>query len=125
MDAQLRQSLTSRQPWFWIPTVTFLAAIVVGLFLLATLSDIPFDSAKWKIEEEVRPLMVRDLLDNHKLRGLSRDSIDKLLGTPTGRDSIHDGNYIYWAGSDGVIDDMRLEINFDGDVVASRSFGPD
>ncbi|MEZ6031749.1 MAG: hypothetical protein R3C17_01475 [Planctomycetaceae bacterium] len=69
--------------------------------------------------------MIRDLLDNHDLVGKSRESIDAMLGVPNGRDSVRNGKYIYWAGSDGVIDDMWLEIEFSADTVVSRKYYPD
>ena len=70
----------------------------------------------------MRPQMVRDLLNNHDLVGKSRESIDTMLGVPGG---VRNGNYIHWAGSDGVIDDMWLEIEFSADTVVSRKYYPD
>jgi hypothetical protein len=65
--------------------------------------------------------MVDDLLKNQQLLGLSREEVQQLLGVPSGRDSIRDGKYVYWAGTDSVIDDMWLEIDFEfGSVVATR-----
>ena len=125
MDSQLRQALTSRQPSFWIPIAAFLAFIVVGFVFLLTHRELPFESIRWKNDVNTRPQMVRDLLDNHSLVGKSRESIDTMLGVPTGRDSVRNDKYIYWAGSDGVIDDMWLEIEFVGDTVVSIRYVPD
>ena len=125
MDPLLRRALTSRNPSFWTPIVVFLASLVVALFVLRTYRDRPFDSTSWKNENDTRPQMIRDLLDNKVLVGKSRESIDAMLGVPRGRDSVRNGIYIYWAGSDGVIDDMWLEIEFSADTVVSRKYYPD
>lgn len=69
--------------------------------------------------------MVRDLLENHDLAGKSREYVDLMLGVPCGRDSDRNGKYTYWAGTDGVIDDMWLEVQFEGDSVVSVRYIPD
>jgi len=69
--------------------------------------------------------MVRDFLDNHDLAGASRDEINTMLGLPSGRDSIRNGKYIYWAGTDGIIDDIWLEIGFENETVVSVRYVPD
>ena len=125
MDPKLRQALTSRDPSFWTPVVAFLAFLVVAFFIIWTYRDRPFDSTRWKNEKDMRPQMVLDLLNNHDLVGKSRESIDTMLGVPRGRDSVRNGKYIYWAGSDGVIDDMWLELEFSADTVVSRKYYPD
>jgi hypothetical protein len=125
MDPRLREALTSRDPSFWAPIFVFLASLVVALLVIWTYRDRPFDSTRWKNEKDARPQMVRDLLDNHDLVGKSRESIDTMLGIPSGCDSIGNGKYIYWAGLDGVIDDMWLEIEFSADTVVSRKYCPD
>ncbi len=125
MDPKLRQALSSRDPSFWTPIVACLAFVVVGLFVLWTYRDLPFDSTRWKNEKETRFQMVRDLLDSYDLVGQSRESIDIMLGEPRGCDSVRNGKYVYWAGSDGVIDDMWLEIEFSDDTVVSLRYCPD
>lgn len=69
--------------------------------------------------------MVRDLINGQNLIAKSRSSIDTMLGVPKGRDSERDGKYIYWLGSDGVIDDLWLEIDFVDDTVVSLHYAPD
>jgi len=125
MEPQLRQAVRSRGPSFWIPVSTFLALIAVGIVVLRANRSIPFDSTRWKNEENVRPRMVRDFLDNHNLVGASRDDVNIMLGLPSGRDSIRNGKYIYSAGTDGVIDDMWLEIGFENETVISIRYVPD
>jgi len=69
--------------------------------------------------------MVRGLLKNHDLAGKSRKFVDEMLGVPEVRDSVRNGKYLYWAGSDGVIDDMWLDVHFDNDTVVSVDYVPD
>ena len=125
MDPNLRQALKSRDPHFWTPIVSFLASLAVCNVITYMYRDIPFDSTKWKNEKDTRPQMIRDLLDNHNLVGKSRESIETRLGVPRGRDSVWNSKYMYWAGSDGAIDDMWLEIEFSDDTVVSRKYYPD
>ncbi|MEZ6035726.1 MAG: hypothetical protein R3C17_21725 [Planctomycetaceae bacterium] len=56
---------------------------------------------------------------------MSRGDIDEILGKPRGGDSFSEGKYIYWAGTDGVIDDMWLEIDFETDIVIATRYVPD
>ncbi len=125
VELQLRQAIRSRRPSFWIPVSTFLALIAVGIMILWANRSIPFDSTRWKNEENVRPSMVRDFLDKHDLVGASRDEINTMLGLPNGRDSIRNGKYIYWVGTDGIIDDIWLEIGFENETVVSVRYVPD
>lgn len=86
---------------------------------------IPFDSAVWKSESSARQRMVDDLLVRRLLEGMSRAEVDALLGPPTPPDSVREGTYVYWAGSDGVIDDAWLEIEFENDVVRNVRYCSD
>jgi hypothetical protein len=79
----------------------------------------------WQQQEHLRPRMVRNLLGEHQLVGMSRGDIDDMLGKPSDRDSIRHGTYIYWAGTDGVIDDMWLNITFENDIVTATRYVPD
>jgi len=90
-----------------------------GLAYLFTHRNVPFDSTRRKNDEDIRPQMVHDLLENHDLAGESHEVVRTLLGAPRGRDSVRNGTYIYWAGTDGVIDDMWLEISFDNELVVA------
>ena len=69
-------------------------------------------------ETERAVMMVDDLLSKRILDHLSRAEVETLLGPPA---SVRDGVYVYWAGTDGVIDDLWLEIEFqDGRVSQAR-----
>ncbi len=125
MDPQLRQAVTSGRTSFLVAVSAFLILNVLGFSILHSYRDLPFDSTRWKTESDLRPQMVRGLLENHNLEGASRESVDALLGVPKGRDSAQKGKYIYWAGTDGVIDDMWLEIEFKDETVVSMHLAPD
>ncbi len=105
-------------------TLTFFVTVVISMYILSP-RQIPFSSEAWKTESDQRPYMVQSLLANHDLQGEHRDTINDLLGVPTGRDSVIGERYVYWAGTDGVIDDMWLEITFTNDRVADIQYVPD
>ena len=125
MDRELRQAIVSGRRSFWIPAGVWAISLVLGLCAVWLSRDLPFDAAAWQSKEHLRPRMVQDLLDNHQLVGLHREEIHAMLGRPQGRDSIHNGTYIYWAGTDGVIDDLWLEIDFDNDTASAARYVPD
>lgn len=125
MDPQLRQAVTSGRKSFLVAVSAFLILNVFGFAILHSYRDLPFDSARWKTESDLRPQMVRDLIENHNLEGASRESVDALLGVPKGRDSVQKGKYIYWAGTDGIIDDRWLEIEFENRIVVSMCYVSD
>jgi len=104
--------------------ITLLAVMAVALCSGIYGRDVPFDSAAWKNDPSRRPRMVRSLLARD-LQGATRAEIDTMLGVPSGRDSARPDLYIYWAGTDGVIDDMWLELQFVDDRVNAVSYGPD
>ncbi len=88
--------------------------------------DIPFSPEAWKTSPSQRQRMIDSLLADHSLDGASRDDIDSLLGVPsTSPDSVFGDRYVYWAGTDGMIDDMWLEITFTDDLVADVRYVPD
>ena len=68
--------------------------------------------------------MLSDLLAKHKLRGMPRQDVTKLLGQPAGQDTVRDGNYIYWVGYSSI-DDKWLELRFDNDKVVDVRIYPD
>jgi hypothetical protein len=90
-----------------------------------------FDSAAWIAQEgadtewPARLRMVDDLLDEGRLRGLERDSVLALLGSPETTTRWPDWDIIYWLGPvRGVlrIDSEWLGIRFgsDGRVAATE-----
>jgi hypothetical protein len=98
--------------------------IFVGIacgFWFLTL-PIPFDSSTWKSSRNLRPKMVDDLLSRHLLDRMNTAEVDSLLGPP---DSKRNGTYAFWAGSDGVIDDMWLEVDYEKDRVIHVRHVPD
>jgi hypothetical protein len=81
-----------------------------------------FDSTIWRDESlgeslgDVRFRMVEDMLASHRLVGMSRTDVLKLLGTPTSFDEEHESGLIYYLGTGDQwipIDPYILEIRFD------------
>ena len=99
--------------------------IVVATSFYVGSRPLSFDSTAWQNNKHLRPRMVCDLLDRNELVGMSRQDVDDTLGRPEGRDSVHNGNYSYWGGTDGIVDDMWLEIDFKDDVVTATRYVPD
>jgi hypothetical protein len=84
--------------------------------------SIPFDSERWKSREGDRPRMVNDLLASRILNDAKQADVESLLGPPA---TVRNGVYVYWAGTDGVIDDMWLEIEFKESRVSQAKWVPD
>jgi hypothetical protein len=67
-------------------------------------TDIEFDKTKWATKDDAdypyRNQMLKDLLDNQKLKGLKRDSVLDLLGEPDRTDS----SYLFY-----LIEQKRLK----------------
>lgn len=105
----------------WATAVLF---VLLGGLVAWIYRPISFDSSVWKQESKHRPQMVDDLLISYELKEMSRKQVEQLLGKPTGHDSIQGNRYIYWAGYAGI-DDMWLEIQFDGNQVAEVHHRPD
>lgn len=102
--------------------IAFFASVAVFAAYVYRSRDIPFTSNGWKSNLSERPRMVSDLIAKGKLDGVSRADVDTILGVP---DSIRGDKYIYWAGTDGVIDDMWLEVTFADDRVVDVRHVPD
>jgi hypothetical protein len=95
---------------------------IIGAVAYGYLStrQVAFTSSTWQAQPQERPRMIRDLLAQHLLDGKSQNEVLAILGAP---DSTSDQRLIYWAGTDGVIDDMWLEVGFqNGNVVAVRYY---
>lgn len=106
--------------------LSFVAVVVCASVYAYRNRDIPFTSEGWKSDLSLRPRMVSDLVSNRMLDGASRTDVERMLGVPSnGPDSIIAGRYVYWAGTDGVIDDMWLEVTFAEDRVADVRHVPD
>jgi outer membrane protein assembly factor BamE (lipoprotein component of BamABCDE complex) len=88
------------------------------------LPRISFDSATWKrsvtenTQEPVRLQMVDDLLHQHQLRGMTREEVVSLLGTPPKTDYFRDYDFVYWLGPE------RSYISIDSEWLAIK-FGED
>jgi hypothetical protein len=125
MDPQLRDTIVTRRKFFWIALGAFILMLSIGVVVPWLNREIQFDSALWQQQKRLRPRMIHSLLGEYQLLGISRGDVDEMLGKPSGRDSIREGNYIYWAGTDGGIDDMWLEIDFENDIVTATRYLPD
>jgi outer membrane protein assembly factor BamE (lipoprotein component of BamABCDE complex) len=120
----------------WIPLVAFATAQLLGLAVVLTVllagpvvadygSRTAFDSARWKIEnladaKGVRVRMVDDLLHKHRLKGMTREQIDELLGVPPHTNYFHEYDYVYWLGPERgfiSIDSEWLVVKFENGVV--------
>jgi hypothetical protein len=104
----------------WILFLAIACGFAYGFWVLYR--PIPFDSSTWKSSRNSRPRMVDDLLSKSLLDGMSSAEIDSLLGPP---DLNRNGTYVYWAGTDGVIDDLWLEVDFESDRVTHVRHVPD
>ena len=98
----------------WVPLLAFagsqlllrvaLVAMVFGTLVVRDrASRTAFDSASWKAENgkgarAVRVHMVDDLLQTHRLVGMSRLQLESLLGVPPANDSFPGYDYVYWLG---------------------------
>jgi hypothetical protein len=114
--------------WFLAAYVLIALLVCAGIKSYFWPSARPFDSSTWKADHVMRPAMIDDLLSNVPLKGMRRSQIDELLGDPGGpdnRDSIRENHYIYWTGSDGVIDDWWLDLTFEDDQVVDVRHSPD
>ena len=110
-------------------------AFVGSLAFLGELKEwrnrLPFDTATWKTslaakdDDPIRLRMVDDLLSHHPLRGMSRDEVASMLGTPPKTDYFRDYDFVYWLGPERgfiSIDSEWLGIKFgrDGRVSDAR-----
>lgn len=74
---------------------------VVGYNWTHSDSELAFDSAVWKKGEpnKVRFRMYHDLMNTHKLVGMRRTEVEKLLGEPENYgNTFPKGDYVYFLG---------------------------
>lgn len=113
-----------------------LAAILVAAYLLIVgflifgptvksyLQLTSFDSTQWKNhlndQDSIKQKMLRDLLSQHKLIGMSVEDINQLLGSPPKTSYFKDYDYVYWLGPErGLgVDSEWLCLKFSDGVVA-------
>ena len=97
------------------------AGISVGIHYATR--PIAFSPSTWRAHPGQRPRMITDVLAKRPFQGKSRAEVEALLGEyDPGSD---DERLIYRAGSDGVIDDMWLEIRFKGGKAYDVRYYPD
>jgi hypothetical protein len=109
-----------------LTTCILIAPILPLTMVGCETAQTPFDAEAWQNERDQRSRMVRSLLDDHNLVGMDRLEIHELLGAPSPpRDAIINGRYVYWAGTDGMIDDMWFEVLFTDDTVSHVRHVPD
>ncbi len=111
----------------WLLVITVVSLGLVFLLTFNTLGDeahmsISFDQSQWKNEEQIteepyiRLQMIKDVMDNHLSRGLSRDQVIAKLGQPTETPYFRDYDLVYWLGAEpGLIsiDSKWLVIKLD------------
>jgi hypothetical protein len=97
--------------------------------------DLSFDSTIWKrgftdnfgiiySPDTIRLRMVDDLLHRHRLRGMTREEVVSLLGTPPETNYFPDYDLVYWLGSKryrGFDSAWWLAIKFGGDGRVSKT----
>jgi len=66
--------------------------------------------------------MVDDLLKGERLKGKTREEVVELLG---GDGEARGASLVYRVGSDGVIDDVWLEVVFEGERFREARMCPD
>jgi len=122
----------------WVPLVAFAGPFflttvaIAGLLFVAPVvadyaSRMPFDSAKWKAEnvdgaQGIRVRMVDDLLRHHRLVGMRRVQVDKLLGVPPPTPYFSEYDYVYWLGPERGpfgIDSEWLVLRCQQDIVVA------
>jgi len=99
---------------------------VAALFLAPAFDEFrhrrSFDAAAWRRHETKdamwpdRLTMVDDLMERHPLRGLSRDSVERLLGPGDSTSYWREWDLVYWLGPErGLmrIDSEWLVVDFD------------
>jgi hypothetical protein len=97
-----------------------------GPTLKSYLQETNFDSARWKNHlhlddhDTIKQKMLRDLLSQHKLIGMTVEHINQLLGLPSKTPYFKDYDYVYWLGPEkGLgVDSQWLCIKFQEGVVA-------
>jgi hypothetical protein len=99
--------------------------VMVAMVVWSTMQPLPFDSSQWKADRANRRRMIDDLLTNHTLKGQNREQINDLLGKPQAPDTVGEAKSIYEISSDGIMDDMWLELRFDADRVVEVRYYPD
>ena len=96
--------------------------------LTVCLPSLAFDSTIWKTSltsdslDPIRLRMVDDLLHRHRLRGMRREEVASLLGTPPKTDYFRNYDFVYWLGPERgyiSVDSEWLAIKFgeDGRVI--------
>lgn len=125
MDPKFWDAIVTFRKSFWLPVAAFLLLLGACSIFLGLHREIPFDAASWRAERALRPRMIRSLLAQQQMVGMSRGEVDRMLGEPDNADSVGQGSYLYRVGSDGVIDDMWLTIDFQDDRVVAVRYVPD
>jgi hypothetical protein len=104
--------------------VVTLGLLLYGPVIADLLHRRDFDASVWRRNERADALwptrltMVDDLLAKDRLRGLSRDSVDRLLGPRDSTNYWTDWDLVYWLGPE------RGLLRIDSEWLVVR-FGPD
>ncbi|MFO1019541.1 MAG: hypothetical protein U0903_02395 [Planctomycetales bacterium] len=101
----------------------WLAAVFLSYFVWRfSYAPFSFDSNAWKKYPASRQRMLTDMVAKRSLIGLDKKSVLSLLGDPANDD---EKSLTYRVGTDGVIDDWWLTINFENGRVSSARDYPD
>jgi len=101
----------------WVTSVA-----IVGLGWWVYRGPRVFDGVVWRNRPTERSRMIEDLLRGERLMGKTRKEVVDLLGEGG---EAKESALVYRVGSDGLIDDVWLEVVFEGDVCREARAYPD
>ena len=102
----------------------FVGFLIFGPTVKSYLQQTSFESTQWKNhlddQDRIKQKMLRDLLSQHKLIGMTVENINQLLGSPPKTSYFRDYDYVYWLGPENGlgVDSEWLCIKFRDGVVA-------
>lgn len=104
------------------------AAFLTGLVIEIRNRPMSFDSTMWRERPTKRARCVENLVKSGMLRGVSKSNVLQLLGRADhawkDKSNGHE-HLVYWVGTDGVIDDLWLDIDLADTRVAAVGIRPD
>lgn len=101
----------------WVTSVA-----IVGLGWWVYRGPRAFDGDVWRNRPTERLRMIEDLLRGERLKGMTKKEVVVLLGEGS---EAKESALVYRVGSDGMIDDVWLEVVFEGDRCQGARVYPD